>query len=127
MVSMGADQPVRRGVELGLVVVGDTANNDRPNSPEHLQHLRGWSSQPHWHDFGTVGGSIGNENAPRDAFQDLGREKHALTVAEIEDEDKAVQGHETTNGCPPVTNPTGDGTCQEHTNEGTNRPATLKS
>ena len=90
MVSMGADQPVRRGVELGLVVVGDTANNDRPNGPEHLQHLRRRSSQSHWHDLGAVGGCIGDKNAPRDAFQDLGREKHALAVAEIENEDECV-------------------------------------
>jgi hypothetical protein len=122
----GADEPVRGGVIPGLVVVSDTAYNDGPNSPEHLQHLRRWSSQSHWHDFGAVGGCIGDENAPRDAFQDLGREKHALAVAEIEDEDGGVQEHETANGGPSISNRTGNGTCDEDTDEGTDWSATLE-
>ena len=123
---MDADEPIRRGVRLGLKVVGDTANNDRPDSPEHLQHLRRWSSQSHRHNLRTVGRCIGDENAPRDAFQDLRREEHALTVAEIEDEDEGVQGHETANGCPSISNFTGNGTCNKDTNEGTNWSATLE-
>lgn len=126
MESMGADEPVRCGIRLGLVMVSDTADNDGPNSPEHLQHLRRRSSQSHWHNLGTVGGCIGDENAPRDTFQDLGREKHALAVAEIEDEDEGVQEHETTHGCPSIANPTGNGTCDEHTDEGTDWSATLE-
>ena len=126
MASMGADEPVRFGAILGLVVVSDTADNDRPNSPEHLQHLRRWSSQSQWHNFGTVGGCIGDKNAPRDAFQDLGREKHPVAVAEIEDEDEGVQEHETANGCPSISNPTGNGTGDEDSDEGTDWSATLE-
>ena len=123
---MGADEPVRRRVGLGLVVVSDTADNDRPNRPEHLQHLCRWSSQSHRHDFGAVGGCIGDKNAPGDAFEDLGREKHPLAVAEVEDEDEAVQEHEAANGRPSISNIAGNGTCDKHPDEGTDWPATLE-
>lgn len=126
MAPMEVDEPVRGRVRLGLVVVSDTADYNRPNRPEHLQHLRRWSSQSHWHNFGAVGGCIGYKNPPRKAFQDLGRKKHPLAVAEIEDEDEAVQEHETANGCPSISNPTGNGTCHEYTDEGTDWPATLE-
>ena len=89
MAAMG-DEPVRRGIISRLVVVGDTADNDRSNSPEHLQHLRGWSSQSQGHNFSTVGGSVGDENSPRNTFHDLGSEKHALAVTKVEDEDGSV-------------------------------------
>src|SRR4051812_14675131 len=126
MAPMGADKPVRCGIRLGLVVVSDTADNDGPNSPEHLQHLRRRSSQSQWHDFGTVGGCIGDKNAPRDAFQDLGREKNPLAVAEKENEVEGIQENETPNGCPSISNPTGNGPCDEDTDEGTNWSATLE-
>jgi hypothetical protein len=126
MASMGADEPVRRGVVLRLVVESDAADNDRPNRPEHLQHLRRWGSQSQWHNFGTVGGRIGDKNAPRDAFQNLGREKRPLAVAEIEYEDEAVQEHETANCCPSISNITSNGTCDEDTDEGTDWPAALE-
>jgi hypothetical protein len=90
MASIGADEPVRVGVILGLIVVSDTADNDRPNRPEHLQHLRRWGSQSHGHNLGAVGGRVGDEDTPWDALEDLGREKHSLAVAEIEDEDEGV-------------------------------------
>lgn len=126
MVSRVADEPVRLGVIVGLVVVSDTADNDRPNGPEHLYHLGRWSPQSHWHDFGTVGRRIGDENTPGDAFQDLSGEKHAIAVAEVEDENEGVQSHEATNGCPSISNRTGNGTGDEYTNESTDRSAALK-
>ena len=107
-------------------MVSDTADNNGPNSPEHLQHLRRWSSQSQGHNFSTVGWCIGDENTPWDTFQDLGGEKHALTVAEIEDEDEGVQEHETANGCPSISNPTGNRTCDEDTNKGSDWSTTLE-
>lgn len=126
MSSLGADEPVRRGVGLGLVVIGDATDNDRPNSPKHLQHLRRRSSQSQGHNFSAVGGCVGDKNAPWDTFQDLGREEHSLAVAEIEDEDEGIQEHETADGCPSVSNPTGDGTRDENADEGTDRSAALE-
>src|SRR6201996_9629932 len=65
----GPHEPVCRVGGFGLVVIGNATNNDRTNSPEHLQHLSGRSSQSQWHNLSTVGGSVGDENAPGDAFE----------------------------------------------------------
>ena len=43
-----------------------------------------------------------------------------------EDEDEAVQDHETANGCPSVADPAGNGTCQEDADECTNWSTTLE-
>lgn len=123
---MGENQPVRGGVGPGLVVVSNTANNDGANSPEHLQHLRRRSSQSHWHNFGTVCGRIGDENAPRDAFQDLRCEEYTRVVAKIEHKDEGIQGHETANSCPSIPDPTRNGTCEKNTDKSADWPTTLE-
>ena len=126
MVDISINIPVSRGVLLGLEVISDTTNDDRTDCPEHLQHLGRRRSQSHWHDLGAIGRSIGDENAPWDAFQYLRGEEHALAVAEIEDEDEAVQGHKSANGRPAVADCRGDGTGEEATNESTNWASTLE-
>lgn len=107
-------------------MVCDTTDNDGTDSPEHLQHLSCWCSQPQWHDLGTVGRRVGNENAPWDAFQDLGHKEYRIAVGEIEDEDEAVQEHEAADGRPTITDPTGDGASNKDTNEGADRATALE-
>ena len=109
-----------------MVVVGDTSDNDLPNGPKHLQHLSRWSSQSHWHNFGAVGRCVGDEDTPWNTFEDLGSKEHSLTGTEVEDEDKEVQAHETANGCPSISDRTGDWTGDEDTDKGTDRSAALK-
>ena len=107
-------------------MVGDTTHNNSTDSPEHLQHQRRWSSESHRHDLGTVCGCVGDEDTPRDTLQDLSGEEHALRVTEVEDENECVEGHETTNGCPAVSDPGCDGSSDEDTDEGTYGSRTLE-
>jgi hypothetical protein len=50
-----------------------------------------------------------------------------IAVAEVEDEDEAVQEHETADSRPPIPDPRGDGASNKDTNEGTERSAALES
>ena len=108
-------------------MVGDTSDDDRTNTPEHLQHLRSWCSQPQWYNLRAVGWCVRNEDAPWNTLQDLGSKEHALAVAEVEDEDESVQCHETADGRPSVADPAGDWTRKETTDECTNRTRALES
>jgi hypothetical protein len=122
----GANKPVGDGVVDGLVVVGDTADDDGTDGPEHLQHLRGRGSQSHGHDFGTVGRGVGDENTPRDTLKNLGCEEHAAGGGKVEHQDEKVEAHESANGCPSVSDPAGNGTGDEDTNQGTDGTRTLE-
>jgi hypothetical protein len=126
MADISSNIPVSRGVSLGLEVISNTTNDDRTDCPEHLQHLGRRRSQSHWYNLGAISRSIGDENAPWDAFQNLRGEEHALAVGEIEDEDEAVQGHKTTDGRPTVADCRGDGTSEEATDESADWASALK-
>ena len=121
------DLPVCRGVILRLVVVSDATNDDRSDSPEHLQHLCCWGSQSHGHDFGAICRCVGNKDAPWNTFEDLRGEKCSLVIAKVEDEDGSVQKHETADGCPPIPDPRGDRACKEDTDQGAERSTALES
>lgn len=107
-------------------MVGDTTNDDSTNRPKHLQHLRCWRSEPHRHDFRAVSRRIRNEDTPRNTLQNLRRQKHALRVAEVEDEDESVQGHQAADGSPSVSDCGCDGAGEEAADEGTNRTGALE-
>lgn len=107
-------------------MISDATNDNRTNSPEHLQHLRRRSSQPQWHNLTAVGGSVGDEDTPGNAFEDLRQQQDAEGVAEVEDEDEAVQEHQAANGRPSVSDLASDGTCEEDTDQGTNWATTLE-
>lgn len=107
-------------------MVGNTTDNDRANSPEHLQHLGSRSSQSHGHNLGAVGGCVGDKDTPRDTLQDLRSEEHAVAVTKVEDENEAVQGHQAADGRPSIPDPTGNGTRDEDTDEGTDGTTALE-
>lgn len=121
-----AHEPVGFVVVHGLVVIGDAANNDGADGPKHLQHLRSGSSQPQWHNFTAVGGCICDEDTPRDAFEKLGQQQYSQGVSEIEDKDKTIQEHKPSNGGPSVSDPAGNGTCEEDADESANWSTALK-
>lgn len=107
-------------------MIGDATDNDGADGPKHLQHLCRGSSQSQWHYLAAVGGCICNEDAPRNALEKLGQQQHSQRVTEIEDEDEGVQGHQTANSRPSVSNPAGDGTSQEDADECTDGSTALK-
>ena len=107
-------------------MICDTTDNNGTDSPEHLQHLSCRSSESHGYDFSAVSGCVGDEDSPWDTLQNLSREEHALGVTEVEDEDECVEGHETSDGCPAVSNPGCDGSGDEDTDEGTYGSRTLE-
>jgi hypothetical protein len=118
--------PVRARSRLGAVVVRDTTNNYSTDSPEHLQHLRSWRSQLDRCNLTAVCWRIGDENAPWNTLEKLGDEHDGQRVGEVEDEDEAVQEHETGNGRPAVPDAAGQGTSQEYTHECTKRSSSLE-
>lgn len=107
-------------------MISDTTHNDGSKGPEHLQHLRSRSSQPERHNLATVRRCICDEDAPGYAFKELGRQHDSQRVGKVEDEDETVQGHETRDGCPPVSNLAGEGAGEEDTHEGPNWPSHLQ-
>jgi hypothetical protein len=122
----GEGLPVCRRVVPGLVVVSDTADDDRSDSPEHLQHLCCRCSQSHGHNLSAICGCVCDEDAPWDAFQDLRCEEDAIAFGEVEDEDEGVQEHEAANRCPPIADLRSDGAGDEDADEGAERSAALE-
>ena len=118
MTSVGANEPVCAGIGLGLVVVCDTADNDRTNSPEHLQHLRGWGSEAQRDDLAAVGWCVGDENTPRDSLQKLSSEENRERVGKVGDEDHGVEEHEAEQRRQAIANATGYWTGEEDAKEG---------
>jgi hypothetical protein len=107
--------PVRTIVGVGLVIVCNTTNDDSTDGPEHLQHLGSGSSQLNRGDFTAVCRCICNEDSPWDALQNLGQEHDWKRLGEVEDEDEAVQEHETGDGRPPISDLAGERTSQHDT------------
>ena len=119
-------EPVCGVLVQAIVAIGDSTDDNGAKCPKHLEHLRGGGSEPKRHDFAAVGRCVGNEDAPWNALEDLRRKEDRVAIGEIEDEDEAVQGHETTNGCPSISDLAGYGTCEEDANESTDGTGTLK-
>lgn len=107
-------------------MVGDTTHNDGSKGPEHLQHLCSRSSQPERHDLATVRWCICDEDTPGDAFEELRGQHDSQRVGKVENEDESVQGHETRDGRPPVSNLAGKGAGEEDTHKGPNWPSHLQ-
>ena len=118
--------PVRTRVLLGVVVVSDTVDDDSTDSPEHLQHLGSWGTELDGRDLRAVRGSVGNEDTPRDTLEKLGDEHDWERVGEVENEDEAVEKHQTGDGRPSVSNAAGKRTSQADTDNGTNGSSHLK-
>ena len=124
---MGINVPVRIcGVDVG-VAVGDTTYNNGSDSPEHLQHLGGRSSQLDWGNLTAVGRRVRDEDTPRNALEKLRNKQNRERVAKVKHEDERVQQHETEDSRPAVTNSAGDRTSQHDTTNGTNWPTRLES
>lgn len=102
-----------------VVVVSDTSDNDGSNGPEHLQHLGSGSSQLNGCNLTAVGRCVGNEDSPWKTLEKLGDEHDGERVGKVEDEDEGVQGHQSGNGRPAVSNAAGKGTSQTHADNGT--------
>lgn len=107
-------------------MVGDAADNNGADGPEHLEHLGGGSTQLQGHDLTAVRGCVTDEDTPRYALEQLSDEHDGEGFAEEEDEDEGVQGHETKDGGPAVSDLAGDGSGEEDTHEGAERPTHLK-
>jgi hypothetical protein len=97
-----------------VVAVCHSTNNDRSNGPKHLQHLRCRGSKLNRYNLTAVGGSVGNEDSPGQAFQKLGDEHDRQRVGEVHGEDENVQEHETGQGGPAVSNAAGQRTSDEN-------------
>lgn len=119
-------EPVRRGVILALVYVADATDNDGANGPEHLQHLSSRGSQLDGHDLAAVCRCVGDEDAPRHAFQKLADEHDGQRLGKVEDEDEGVQQHEAEDGGPAVSDAVGEGPGEADANDGTERAAHLE-
>lgn len=118
--------PVRNIIGVLVVVESDTLNNDSSNSPEHLQHLGSWGSERNWHDLTAVCRRVGDEDSPWDTLEDLGGQHHWQRVGEVEHKDEAVEQHEVGDECPSVSNPAGQRTSKNDSNDGTNRTTHLE-
>jgi len=55
--------PVSLGAVLLVVTVGDGTDDNATNSPEHLQHLSGRSSESEGYNLTAVGGCVGDEDS----------------------------------------------------------------
>jgi hypothetical protein len=73
-----------------LVYVADGTNDDTANRPEHLQHLGSRGSQLYRYDLAAVCRRVGNEDAPWNALENLGREKNWHRFGKVKDEDEGV-------------------------------------
>lgn len=111
--------PVSLGAVLLVVTVGDGTDDNATNSPEHLQHLSGRSSESEGYNLTAVGGCVGDEDSPWDTLKDLRGEHDGKRVGEVEDEDEGVQEHETGQSSVAVTDAAGKRTSDEDTNEST--------
>src|SRR5690242_3711751 len=124
---MGKSVPVCiRGVDIS-VAVGDTTYNNGSDSPEHLQHLGGRSSQLDWGNLTAVGRCVRDEYTPRNALEKLRNEQNWEGVAKVKHEDERVQQHETEDSRPAVADSAGDRTSQHDTTNSTNWPTRLES
>ena len=56
---------------VGLVAFGGSSNNDTSNTPGHLQRRRDSATKSKRDNLTGVGGRVGNEEAPRHAFEGL--------------------------------------------------------
>jgi hypothetical protein len=110
-----------------VVVVSDTLDDDGSNSPEHLQHLGGGSSERNGYDLTAVRRGVGDKDTPWDTFEELRDQHDRERVGEVEHKDETVQKHEVGDECPSVTNSAGQRASDNDTNDGTNWTAHLKS
>lgn len=113
--------PVGVGVVQSVVVVGDGTHDDGSDGPEHLKHLSSRGSQLHGHNLGTVGWGVGDEDSPRETLENLGHQHHGEGVGKVEDKDESVQGHETADGRPAVSDAAGERTSEEDAEQRTDR------
>lgn len=110
-----------------LIFECDGTHDDGTKSPEHLQHLSAGSSQSEGDDLAAVRGSVGNEDPPRNSFEELRQEQDAKRVAKIEDEDEAVEDHKATDNRPPVPDAASNWTRDKNTDDRANRTTALES
>ena len=110
-----------------VVTVSDCTDNDTANSPEHLKHLSGWSTQLDWDDLRAVCRSICNEDTPRKTLQELSSEDNGQGISVVEHEDEHVQGHQADESGPSVSHNSRKRSSKEHTDEGTELSRDLKS
>lgn len=66
---------VGRSVNSGVVFIGDGADDDTADCPEHLQDLRGRGTQAHWDNLAAICRCVGNEDAPGYALKELAGEE----------------------------------------------------
>lgn len=111
---------------LGVVDVGHSTHDDGSDGPEHLEHLGRRRTQRDGDDLTAVGRRIGDENTPRDTLEQLGSQHDSERVAEVEDENGAVQGHEGRDGGPTISDPARERASEEDTDKRTKRPAHLE-
>jgi hypothetical protein len=107
-------------------MISDATDDNCANSPEHLQHLGGRSSELNWCNLTAVCRCVRNEDAPWNALKELGQEHDGKRVGEVEHKDESIQEHEASDGRPAVTNAAREGTSQTDTNDGTDWASHLK-
>lgn len=113
-------------VKPGVVDVGDGTDDDTANGPEHLQHLSGRGSQLDGYDLAAVCRRVGNEDTPWQTLEKLGHENKRKRIGEVKDEDEAIQGHETDQSRPTVSDPAGERSREEDANQGSELARHLK-
>ena len=99
------------------VDVGDGANDDTADGPEHLQHLRRRCPQLDRHNLAAVCRCVGNEDSPGQTFENLGSKDYRKGFGEVEDENEDIQEHQTSQGGPAVPDATGQRASNKDTDE----------
>jgi hypothetical protein len=111
---------------VSVVMEGDATNDDTANRPEHLQHLGSRGSQFYRHDLAAVCRRVGNEDAPWQALENLGRENNWKRIGKVKREDEGVQAHEAGQGRVTVSDTAGEGASEEDADKRTELPRHLK-
>lgn len=120
-----------------VVTVGGSGNDDAANRPRHLQSSGTSATKRQRHNFGSICGSVGDEEAPGNTFQGLAddekleriglsscqsfsdcRHDHVKTYEE-RDEDGGIHQDERQDSGPTVAETVRNWTGKEHTDEST--------